>query len=176
MVVFIIMGLALLLNYKKRKENQQKFDALFAKVTAAAKPEAIINTKDLELEAQTTAAVNEETTQQILKGLQKLEKENYYLHPGCNAHNVAKRIKTNTTYLSKVINSEFNKNFSTYINDLRINYAIVSLKQNVQFRNYTVNAIAKELGYKSADSFTKYFKKDTGLLPSFYIKKLNEVA
>jgi AraC-like DNA-binding protein len=176
LVVFIIMGLALLLNYKKRKENQQKFDALFAKVTAAAKPEDIINTKDLELEAQTTAAVNEETTQQILKGLQKLEKENYFLHPGCNAHNVAKRIKTNTTYLSKVINSEFNKNFSTYINDLRINYAIIKLKQDTKFRKYTVSSIAKELGYKSADSFTKYFRKDTGLLPSFYIKKLNEVA
>ena len=176
LIVFIIMGLALILNFKKRKENQQKFDALFAKVTAAAKPEDIINTKDVELEAQTTAAVNEETTQQILKGLEKLEKENYFLHPGCNAHNVAKRIKTNTTYLSKVINSEFNKNFSTYINDLRINYAIIKLKQDTKFRKYTVSSIAKELGYKSADSFTKYFRKDTGLLPSFYIKQLEKVT
>lgn len=175
-VVILLLVLGLIKTNKKRKENEQNFEALLAKVTAADVPKEIIDTKDEVLEALSTSEVNPETTQQILEGLKKLEDQSYFLHPACSAHNVAKRIKTNTTYLSKVINAEFGKNFSTYVNDLRINYAIVRLKQDSKFRSYTISAIAIELGYKSADSFTKYFKKDTGLLPSFYIKKLNQTA
>lgn len=174
--VIILLILVLVRSNKKRKENEQKFETLLLKINTSNTPQDIIDTKDEVLEEQQTTDVNPETTQQILDGLKKLEEQKYFLHLACSAHNVSKRIKTNTTYLSKVINAEFGKNFSTYVNDLRINYAIVMLKQDTQFRNYTISSIAKELGYKSADSFTKYFKKDTGLLPSFYIKKLNEAA
>ncbi len=174
-IIFLIVGL--LRSNKQRKENEQKFKALFDKVNAVDAPESqIVNTKDIVLEESGTSEVNEETTQMILDGLTKLEAQHYYLHPGCSAHNVAKRIKTNTTYLSKVINATFEKNFSTYINDLRVNYAILKLKEDTKFRGYTIQAIATELGYKSADSFTKYFKQHTGLNPSFYIKKLNQIA
>ncbi|WP_298323103.1 helix-turn-helix domain-containing protein [uncultured Dokdonia sp.] len=175
-LIILVLVYGLFRSNKKRKENEDKFNILEAKVSAAKESENIIDTKDEVLEEQTTLDVNPETTQLILDGLKKLEEQHYFLHPACSAPNVAKRIKTNTTYLSKVINAQFGKNFSTYINDLRINYAIKRLKQDPKFRNYTISSIATELGYKSADSFTKYFKKDTGLLPSFYIKKLNEAA
>ncbi|WP_339845855.1 helix-turn-helix domain-containing protein [uncultured Dokdonia sp.] len=175
-LIILVLVYGLFRSNKKRKENEDKFNILEAKVSAAKESENIIDTKDEVLEEQTTSDVNPETTQLILDGLKKLEEQHYFLHPACSAPNVAKRIKTNTTYLSKVINAQFGKNFSTYINDLRINYAIKRLKQDPKFRNYTISSIATELGYKSADSFTKYFKKDTGLLPSFYIKKLNKAA
>ncbi len=175
-VIIILLIVSLIKTNERRKENEIKFKTLLDKVDNAKAPKDIIDTKDEVLEEQTSSDINPETTQQILDGLKKLEDQNYYLHPACSAHNVAKRIKTNTTYLSKVINAEFGKNFSTYINDLRINHAIVRLKQDSKFRSYTISSIATELGYKSADSFTKYFKKDTGLLPSFYIKKLNETT
>lgn len=175
-LIILLLIYGLFRSNKKRKENEEKFNILEAKISAAKESENIIDTKDEVLEEQTTSDVNPETTQLILDGLKKLEEQHYFLHPACSAPNVAKRIKTNTTYLSKVINAQFGKNFSTYINDLRINYAIKRLKQDPKFRNYTISSIATELGYKSADSFTKYFKKDTGLLPSFYIKKLNKAA
>ena len=108
--------------------------------------------------------------------MEKLKEQKYFLKQECNSYNVAKKIKTNTSYLSKVINSHFQKNFNTYINDLRINYAIVRLKNDSRFRSFSIQSIAEELGYKSADSFTKYFKQDTGLNPSFYIKQLNTLG
>lgn len=70
------------------------------------------------------------------------------------------------------MNSHYQCNFNTYINHLRINYAITRLKNDSVFRSYTVLAISEELGYKSANTFTKAFKKEVGLLPSYYIKKL----
>ncbi|MGJ8661243.1 MAG: helix-turn-helix domain-containing protein, partial [Bacteroidota bacterium] len=135
----------------------------------------IIDSKDDELESNTTNEVGPEITAQILDGLKELESVNYFLNPDCNSYNVAKKIKTNTSYLSKVVNQEFEKNFNTYINDLRINYAIVQLKEDKRFRSFSIQSIAEELGYKSADSFTKYFKIHTGLNPSFYIKQLNSL-
>ncbi|GHC45054.1 helix-turn-helix domain-containing protein [Ulvibacter litoralis] len=174
----VILGLlfVLLKFYRTKKQNELKFEALIAKLKASEKKKDIIDTKDAVLEEKTTNDIPEETKQQILDGLRKLEEKEYFLKQECNSYNVAKKINTNTSYLSKVINAHYGKNFNTYINDLRINYAIVRLKDDVIFRSYSIQSIAEELGYKSADSFTKYFKKDTGLNPSFYIKEIKNIT
>lgn len=174
----IILGLLFLLLkfYRNKKANEIKFQKLLAKIEAAPTPDEIIDTKDEVLEETNSSDVSEEIKTQILEGLKKLEKQEYFLKQDCNSYNVAKKINTNTSYLSKVINSHYGKNFNTYINDLRINYTIVRLKNDVIFRSYSIQSIAEEVGYKSADSFTKYFKKDTGLNPSFYIKEIKNIA
>lgn len=175
-LIILILLFILLRFYKTKKKNEVKFQALVSKIETANSPEDIIDTKDEILEEKNTNDVPEEVKQQILDGLKKLEKQEYFLKQDCNSYNVAKKINTNTSYLSKVINSHYGKNFNTYINDLRINYAIVRLKNDVIFRSYSIQSIAEEVGYKSADSFTKYFKKDTGLNPSFYIKEIKNIA
>lgn len=177
--VIILMLLVFLLNfYQSKKKNDLRFQELLSKLerTHENTTSQVVDTKDQVLEETATSDVSEEVTQQILEGLLKLETQEYYLKQDCNAYNVAKKIKTNTSYLSKVVNTHFQKNFNTYINDLRINYAIVRLKNDTRFRSYSIQSIAEELGYKSADSFTKYFKQDTGLNPSFYIKQLNQLS
>ncbi len=176
-LIILALLFILLLFYKNKKKNEAKFDVLLEKMKNASEDSLdIIDTKDEILEEKNTSDVPEETKQQILEGLKKLEKQEYFLKQECNSYNVAKKINTNTTYLSKVINSHYGKNFNTYINDLRINYTIVRLKNDVIFRSYSIQSIAEEVGYKSADSFTKYFKKDTGLNPSFYIKEIKNIA
>lgn len=175
-ISIIVLGLSITLFkfYKIKKENEIKFQTLLQKVTSSQhKKEHIIDTKNVELAATNTSEISEEIKQQILEGLLNLEAQHYFLQTNCNSYNVAKKIKTNTSYLSKVINSHYQKNFNTYINDLRINYAIIRLKNDKKFRSFSIQSIAEELGYKSADSFSKYFKLDTGLNPSFYIKQLN---
>ncbi len=87
---------------------------------------------------------------------------------------MAKSFGTNYTYLSKVINLQKGKHFSNYINDLRIVYAYQELKKDPKLRNYTIKAIAKECGFKSAESFSKAFLKKTGIYPSHFIKSLNK--
>ncbi len=87
---------------------------------------------------------------------------------------MAKSFGTNSTYLSKVINLKKDKNFSQYINDLRIDYTIHLLKENPRIRKYTIKAIASECGFKSAESFSKGFYKKYGIYPSYYLKQLDE--
>ncbi len=186
-----ILGVALIIFLiiliRSKKKNQAKFKNLLQRIESyEQKMEAsrlekkntptlisVIDTKDSTLSTVTTPEVeiNQNTFDHIIEGLKKLEEQEFYLKKECNLYNVAKKIKTNTSYLSKTINSHFQKNFNTYINDLRINYAIVRLKNDAKFRSYSIKSIAHELGYKSADSFSKYFKIHTGLLPSFYIKQ-----
>jgi AraC-like DNA-binding protein len=175
-IVILTLLFFLLKFYRNKKADEAKFEVLLAKIKAAKTPSEIIDTKDAVLEEKTANDVSPEVTAQILEGLKKLEEKEYFLKQDCNSYNVAKKINTNTSYLSKVINSYYGKNFNTYINDLRINYTILRLKNDVFFRSFSIQAIAEEVGYKSADSFTKYFKKDTGLNPSFYIKNIKNVA
>jgi AraC-like DNA-binding protein len=177
--VILVLLVVLLKFYRTRKRNELKFEALLLKLeeeeTKQEVKMSVVDRKDLKLDEKSSTDISEEVKQQILAGLKDLEEKHYFLDMNCNSYNVAKKIKTNTTYLSKTINVVFEKNFNTYINDLRINYAIVRLKNDPQFRAYSIQSIAEELGYKSADSFTKYFKLHTELNPSFYIKQLNSL-
>ncbi len=119
--------------------------------------------------------IKDEKVTEILEKLIKLEEKKYFLKQEYTLHNVAKRLKTNTAYLSKIVNSELGKTFSTYTNELRINYIIIELKNNTKLRSYSISAISEEIGYKSSESFVKYFKLATGISPTVYIKKINKL-
>ncbi len=144
--------------YKKRFENLMIAHEL-------PKPIAI----------DTTLHKNEisfEITNDILEHLNRFETEKEYLSQEISLQKLAKSFGTNHTYLSKVINLEKRKNFTVYINDLRIEYIFQELKKNDKLRKYTIKAIAVECGFTNAESFSKTFYKKYGLYPSYYIKKL----
>lgn len=168
----VALLLLLLRFYKIKKRNEITFKNLLLQIEQSKK-EKFEGNSQIALHDESGMAA--ELVTQIITGLQVLEQQQYYLKQECTSYNVAKKIKTNTSYLSKVINIHFNKNFNAYINDLRINYAILKLKDESSFRAYSIQSIAEEVGYKSADSFAKYFKLETGLNPSFYIKQLEVI-
>jgi len=110
----------------------------------------------------------------IIEKLEAEEEAEYYLRMDCTASNLSKKINTNTTYLSKIINSYYKKNFTAYINDLRIDYVLDRLKNDFIFRRYTIQSIANEIGFKSKESFNSAFKKRTGVLPTALIRELEK--
>lgn len=128
-----------------------------------------------EIDSNVSFNIKDETISDILEKLIKLEERKEFLKQDFTLHKVAKKLKTNTAYLSKIVNTELNKSFSTYVNELRINYIILELKNNSKLRAYSIKAIGEEIGYKSPESFTKYFKIATGISPSVYIKKINKI-
>ncbi len=125
--------------------------------------------------SKTELQIKDKKVTEILKKLDVLEANEFYLNKECNSYNVAQQVQTNTTYLSKIVNSYKGKNFNAYINELRINYAIEKIKTNKTFRSYSIKSMATEIGYKSADSFSKYFKARTDLYPSTFIKSFNKI-
>lgn len=166
-IVLITMLLSVFLVYRRKtKIKEQKFLKVI---------EDIKEKKSIDHEPEKPiqeVKVKDEKSERILKKLQELENTHFYISQDCNLYSTAKLLSTNTTYLSKALNEIRKKSFNQYLNELRINYALLKLKEDRMFRSYTIRAVAKETGYKSATTFIKVFKSKTGLNPAYYIKKL----
>lgn len=168
LAVFLSVVLGFLFFIKKQKnKNKQKFNALLSKLKTLEKQknnQTSTNKKQQNLKDSEVG--------RILNALANFEEKELFLSVSCTLASTAKKLKTNTTYLSKIINTEYQKNFNTYITELRINYVIKRLKEDNTFRKYSILAIANEVGYKSKEGFNKAFKTATGILPSYFIKQL----
>ncbi len=116
--------------------------------------------------------VSEAIVADILKGLSRFEEEQGFLQANITTNELAKKLKTNSKYLSKTINTYKQKSFSVYINELRIDYVIQKLKEDSKFRLYTIKAIARDIGFNTTEAFSKSFYKKTGIYPSYFIKQL----
>nr|WP_315026808.1 helix-turn-helix domain-containing protein [uncultured Chryseobacterium sp.] len=126
-------------------------------------------------EDKTAKPISEDIAQAILKELEIFETKEQFLSKGITLGVLAKKIKTNSRYLSEIINTYKGKNFATYLNDLRIDYAINRLANDRKFRSYKIPFVAEELGYNNEQAFTMAFKKRTGTPLSIYLKEIEEM-
>lgn len=136
---------------------------------------AILNDLSLTItkeNSKNNLVIDIEKEKEILYKIKKIEEKLEYLKEDYTLQYVAKKIKTNTTYLSYVINKNFNKTFSEYNNELKINYVINQLITNLTYRKYSTQAIAESAGFKNASSFSKSFSKRTGLTPAQFAKNI----
>lgn len=180
----IIVGL-LLFNRKQQRKNKQRFETLMNelekkrqkdKVSSEEKQadiQGVVTAKPKEIPKEKPAKIDPKIAE-ILKKLDEFEEKELFLSQDSTLVEVAKKIQTNTTYLSKVINTYKEKSFTSYITDLRVNYAIERLSYDRKFRSFTIDAIAQEIGFKRSESFSKAFKVKTGLYPSYFIKELEK--
>lgn len=153
--------------YKYRRKQKlflKKFNALILEESQAVHSE--------KPEGQQLEVIPIEIYNNIASGLKKFETEHGFLKP-ITLMELAKDLDTNSTYLSKFININTNDNFSQYINKLRILYVIDRLKSDSVLRSYTIKAIAEEIGFGTAQSFSKAFFHETGIYPSYFLRKLN---
>ncbi|QHI37382.1 hypothetical protein IMCC3317_27610 [Kordia antarctica] len=120
---------------------------------------------------ETYIEINETIVNSILENLQAFERERGFLISKITLHQFAKQLKTNTKYLSKVINTYKLKSFRNYINDLRIQHSLQELENNTNYRKYTVKAMAKESGFGTTESFSKAFQKNTGETVSSFLRQ-----
>lgn len=163
---FLALSFGVIFYYFKR---QQLYKRRFENLMEKSVPEEEIETEDLH-----NSGISPDIIHDILQRLNVFEQQQDYLSQEISLSELAKSFETNSTYLSKVINIKKKKNFSQYINDLRIDFAVEELKENTTFRKYTIKAIANECGFKSAESFSKSFYKKYGIYPSYYLKQLQQ--
>ncbi len=114
--------------------------------------------------------IPERVRDEVLKKLKKFEKEMGFTNKKCTLENLSKQLKTNSSYLSRIINDEMECNFSTYLNNLRIDHAIYLLKTNKKIKKLTIASISEIVGYSNVKPFTTAFKERYSILPSAYIK------
>jgi len=150
----------------RRRKDKEVFDILITK-----------NSRSNGFEKnQYSYDISSDVINSILKKLEKFEREQEYLSTDISLQRLAKLFDSNANYLSRVINLKIGKNFSQYINDLRIDYAVGKISNDKKFRKYTIKAIGEECGYRNAESFSKAFYRKNKIYPSNYINKLNKTT
>ncbi len=175
LTLLIILLIAVIFSfryYQKEKEFKKRFKKLILNQKSEQKEETI-SKEETVLEQN---GISKETIAQILTQLKNFEKNNSFIDNSITLNSLALTFETNSSYLSKVINAHKNKNFSTYLTDLRIDYAIKKLQNDLTFRKFGIKAIAFEVGFNNAESFSKAFFKKTAIYPSFFIKELDNEA
>lgn len=160
--ILLIMSLILSLLYFQRQRLYKK------------RFEKLINSTTNESPSKKRIGLNASQVQEIMDGLELFEKDQGFRDAQINLAILAKQLGTNTNYLSRVINLRFEKNFSQFLHDRRVEYAQLRLLKDKKFRLYTIRAIAEESGYNNVESFSRAFYKRNGIYPSFYIKNLDK--
>ncbi|MBO7115268.1 MAG: AraC family transcriptional regulator [Bacteroidaceae bacterium] len=89
-----------------------------------------------------------------------------YLKKGIRISDVAKMLRTNRTYISKLVNDTYGMSFSDYINTLRIKFAQEYLIEHPDIKQSDIAAVC---GFPDASAFNNIFKKVTGMTPKIWL-------
>lgn len=164
-VTVLILISFVIIYYKRQKLYKRRFEEIIKEKVKLEEPKKNeITQEELDIPSD---IIND-----ILEKLTVFEKENHFLDSSIKMSLVASKFETNSSYFSKVINVYKGKNFANYVNDLRIEYCIQKLKNDNKFRRYAIKYIGEEVGFKSVQSFSRAFYKNTGIQPSYFIKNL----
>ncbi len=97
------------------------------------------------------------------------EEDNIFADSELNLHKLAQLLDTNTQYLSKYINNNFNCSFSFLVNSYRISMSKKLIKDPSK-SHLSLLGIAMEVGFNTKNTFTRAFRKHCGMTPSEYKK------
>jgi AraC-like DNA-binding protein len=90
--------------------------------------------------------------------------ESLYKSPELTLSILAKKLHTNPSFLSKVINNGFGINFNDFINRYRVQ-EVKHLLADPENANITIMSLAYDAGFNSKATFNRAFKKFTGKNP-----------
>ncbi len=102
-----------------------------------------------------------------VKLISYLEDEKPFLNKELTMDQVADRLSTNKTYLSKIINVEMGRNFRDLINYYRVKEAIRFFNENEAL---SIKELQEMAGFNNTSSFTSAFKVNTGSTPGEWCK------
>lgn len=97
-----------------------------------------------------------------------------YLDPDYSLFDMCAFFDTNRTYLSSIINQEFQKNFRSLVNHYRIKEAQKLIKKSLQTpAPISLEYVAHQSGFNSYTSFARVFKEISAHSPSEYREHLS---
>ena len=98
--------------------------------------------------------------------------EKLFKNPELTLSDVAYKLGTNISIISKAINQGFKMNFNDFINNYGIEEVKKALAAN-EHKNTTLLGIALNSGFNSKATFNRAFKKNTLLSPKEFMQKNN---
>lgn len=116
----------------------------------------------------TGASVSADKSRELLTSIEKsFSEEKIYLDPELSLTKMARELDLSSNLLSQIINTNFAKSFSDYVNEHRVKHA-QELLQDQRRKEEKIATIAFESGFNSLSRFNAVFKQLTGTTPSQY--------
>ncbi|GEM_PF-428548 len=171
-LLIIVIVVSFYIYHRKRKRDFLNFEKILLTQEANKKVEnQFLKVQPLPSETTNMAL---ETEERLLKELESFEKKHLFLSENISLASLAVQFNTNTKYLSYILRKQYHKDFSTYINELKINYILEKLKKEKKYRQYKISYMASECGFSTHSKFTSVFRQIAGITPSKYIKYLQD--
>ena len=134
----------------------------------------LLLTKDKELQLLRSTQLHQSPSAVVLNPKEelfhivenKVVSEELFLNKELTLDMLAAELATNRSYLSSCINTYSGGNFSQWINNFRIRYAVEHIHSTYSFAQ-----LADEAGFMSIDPFYRNFKRCMGMTPSEYVKQ-----
>lgn len=167
--LFLILVSVLTLIIVRKNRRLVLAQRLLIEKTKAMEQSEKQNREILKQEIKTQTTISDDNERKLLNRINEaIDNKDVISNPDMNLQTLAEIVESNTTYVSHVINANYNKNFKTLLNERRIREACHKLADRDHYANYTMQAIYLEVGYKNAASFIRAFKKVYGMTPSEY--------
>jgi len=130
--------------------------------------------KEIEQEKYKTTRVSADQTDHLYaKAIELVATQKQYTNPELTLKSLSDSLHVSTQVLSMVINQESGKNFNAFVNQYRIEEA-QRLLSDPHHQNFTISAIAFEVGFNSLSSFNSTFKKLTNQTPQAFRQELTK--
>lgn len=121
--------------------------------------------------------LQEETSARLADAIRNImENTEEPCSPDFSVQKLADLTGSNSKYVSQVINDSFGMNFSTMLNNCRIQKAKERLADVRNYGNQTIQSISMSVGYRNQTSFIAAFKKSVGMTPSVFLKMARQQA
>lgn len=132
------------------------------------KKNAIVNFKQY-----SKSSLNEDDAKNIALKINKyFQNEKVYLNPNISLKIVSQTLNIPSHHISETLNGLLGQSFNDFTNNYRIE-EFKLLLQDKKFKNFSILALAFEVGFKSKATFNNSFKKFTKQTPSEYKKSIN---
>jgi YesN/AraC family two-component response regulator len=103
-----------------------------------------------------------------------LAEEKPYLWCDVTLEEFCKKLNTNRTYISRLINDEYNMSFYDLLFEYRVRAALEYLN-NPQYDHLSIEGIGELSGFKSNSNFYKRFKNMVGMTPSLFRERARKI-
>lgn len=146
---------------EKLKKANMEIDRLRQQLQTAAQEKKLVLTIEEESESKTSVL-----DKKLFDKLERvLDEEMLYLNPDITRDQLIKQIHIPKNTFGQLIQTYTGTNFKTYINNKRLDYSLILLKDS---QNHTIESVAVDSGFNNARSFYRIFRERYGMTPSEY--------
>jgi AraC-like DNA-binding protein len=187
-IIVLILLIVIIVNYRRLKQNhrqlylnsleilarereERQLRMKYENQNAATKTEEPADDDSKTTKYQNSYLSDEDKKELISRIKYVMETSQEIYEDEFNINQLAELVGYKYRFVSHVINEESGVNFKTMLSEYRIKEACRRINDTAHYGNFTIEAIATGVGFKSRSQFIAMFRRVTGLTPSEYQKQ-----